>query len=236
MPVSFLDIDESKIKVFPAKTSGKVLLTIELDIRDKNEYGRNVLMIASKSGMKDIVKHCLMNIDTTHQITTPCTICQVKQNVNIKLSGCGHVFHNNCITKWYHEFDAKTTNPTCPNCKSEFTLNDIKHTFNIINEKDYKGNTALMLAVNNHHYDIVKMLIDFGCDINAIDKDGDTPLINAVMIQSYKIVKLLMDANADTTIENNMGRTVFSIAYNNRTYDESNKKIFQYIVSKGVIN
>ena len=79
------------------------------------------------------------------------------------------------------------------------------------------------------NYDIVEMLLAFGCDINAIDKDGDTPLITAVMIQSYKIVKLLMDANADTTIENNMGRTVFSLAYNNRTHNESSKKIFQYI-------
>ena len=193
-------------------------------------------MIACRSGMKEIVKQCLVNIEKSPKNDTQCTICKIKENVDVKLTECEHVFHKECIERWFVECHSKPDNPTCPNCKKEFKAEDIESTIDIINIKDSKGYTALMLAVNQHHTEIVKMLIDGGCNLNLQDKDGDTALTTAAIVEVYDIVKLLVESNADVTIKNKDKNTTFSIAYLNRNRNKKCKSIFQYLVSKGIIN
>ena len=71
MPISFVDILENNIKVNPSKKLGKISLTLEVDIKDKNRCGRNILMIGCRSGMNDIVKQCLENIEKTPKNCSP---------------------------------------------------------------------------------------------------------------------------------------------------------------------
>lgn len=236
MPISFVDILENNIKVNPSKKLGKISLTLEVDIKDKNRCGRNILMIGCRSGMKDIVKQCLENIEKTPKNDTQCTICKIKENVDVKLMDCGHVFHRECIERWFVECHLKPYTPTCPNCKQEFKAEDMECSINIIDIMDTEGYTALLLAINSHHTEIVKMLIDNGCDLNLQDKDGDTALTTAAITEGYDIVKMLVEANANVTIKNKDGNTAFTIAYLNRNRNNRCKKIFQYLVSKGILN
>ena len=49
-----------------------------------------------------------------------------------------------------------------------------------IDQKDSDGNTALIFAILNTHYDVAKLLIDRGADLNIVNKDGRGALFVAV--------------------------------------------------------
>jgi ankyrin repeat protein len=67
-------------------------------------------------------------------------------------------------------------------------------------------------AVSMRSPKIVRLLIDYGADINTIDSDGDTPLHRAASQGSLEIVKSLLDAGADVGAKNNMGLKAASVA------------------------
>merc|ERR1712107_818385 len=50
------------------------------------------------------------------------------------------------------------------------------------------GITALHNAICAGHYDIVKFLVEFGCDVNAQDSDGWTPLHCAASCNNLEMV------------------------------------------------
>lgn len=67
-------------------------------------------------------------------------------------------------------------------------------------------------AVSMRSPKMVRLLIDYGADINIIDSDGDTPLHRAASQGSLEIVKSLLDAGADVGAKNNMGLKAASVA------------------------
>lgn len=62
------------------------------------------------------------------------------------------------------------------------------------------------------NYEIVKLLIDSGADVNASDNDGETPLFAAADRGSIDVVKLLLDSGANARIVNNNGKTAADTA------------------------
>lgn len=60
------------------------------------------------------------------------------------------------------------------------------------NARDSSGNTALMLAVANGHYQIVKQLLEAGVDTTITNNNGATPLLAAVESADVKMVELLL--------------------------------------------
>ena len=68
------------------------------------------------------------------------------------------------------------------------------------------GTTWLMNAIEQQNTEIVKCLIQSGCDVNA-NKSGTPPLIKAVSYGKTEIVKMLIDAKADVNISLNMYET-----------------------------
>lgn len=60
-----------------------------------------------------------------------------------------------------------------------------------INEVNYIGATALMLALNNKHLEVARLLLNKAADINIKDKDGKDTLSYAA--QSTESVKLIID-------------------------------------------
>jgi hypothetical protein len=62
---------------------------------------------------------------------------------------------------------------------------------------DYAGNTPLQIAAINGKEDIVKLLIDAGCNLDCVNYDKDTPLLDAVDNGHLGVVKLLLDAGVN---------------------------------------
>ncbi|MCU7882107.1 MAG: ankyrin repeat domain-containing protein [Candidatus Thiodiazotropha sp. (ex Lucinoma aequizonata)] len=65
---------------------------------------------------------------------------------------------------------------------------------------DKNGSTALILATDSGHNDIVKALSDHYADVNAQDNDGATALIWAVGQDKADTAQILIAAGADVTL------------------------------------
>jgi ankyrin repeat protein len=86
-----------------------------------------------------------------------------------------------------------------------------------INSRNVIGETALMQASYYGHYEVVKLLIELGTDVNAIDSFGRTALMvvvsgNKLSNRCIKIVKLLLEAGAKVNIKDNWGNTALLYA------------------------
>ena len=54
---------------------------------------------------------------------TNCTICRdTIENKDLSITNCMHFFHAECLKNWIKEFDAKTKDPICPNCREKLIL------------------------------------------------------------------------------------------------------------------
>jgi hypothetical protein len=67
-------------------------------------------------------------------------------------------------------------------------------------------------AVSMRSSRVVRLLIDYGADINTIDADGDTPLHRAASQGSLEIIKALLNAGAGVDAKNDMGLKAASVA------------------------
>ncbi|KAJ2967443.1 hypothetical protein NQ176_g9659 [Zarea fungicola] len=66
-----------------------------------------------------------------------------------------------------------------------------------LNVADYAGNTPLQIASIHGCEDIVKLLIEAGCNLDCVNYDKDTPLLDAVDNGHIKVVKLLLAAGVN---------------------------------------
>jgi hypothetical protein len=75
-----------------------------------------------------------------------------------------------------------------------------------INVADYAGNTPLQIAALNGYDDIVKLLVDAGCNLDCVNNDKDTPLLDAVENGHLDVVKILLDAGVNPRKANAYGQ------------------------------
>ena len=92
-----------------------------------------------------------------------------------------------------------------------------------VNAKNEKGVPVLMLNPPGEHsygkaYDIFKLLVEHGADVNAKDSDGRTPLMAVAFLGHPIIVKILIDHGADVNIESLSGETAILSAARNERY------------------
>lgn len=66
-----------------------------------------------------------------------------------------------------------------------------------LNVADYAGNTPLQIAAINGAEDIVKLLLEAGCNVDCVNYDKDTPLLDAVDNGHLEVVRLLLDAGVN---------------------------------------
>ncbi|KFA78016.1 hypothetical protein S40288_05243 [Stachybotrys chartarum IBT 40288] len=66
-----------------------------------------------------------------------------------------------------------------------------------LNVADYAGNTPLQIAAINGCEDIVKLLIEAGCNLDCVNYDKDTPLLDAVDNGHLGVVRLLLEAGVN---------------------------------------
>src|SRR5438045_9014322 len=62
---------------------------------------------------------------------------------------------------------------------------------------DAAGNTPLQCASLNGHVELVKLLLDAGCNIHCINTKMESPLLDAVENGHFEAVKLLLDAGVN---------------------------------------
>lgn len=70
----------------------------------------------------------------------------------------------------------------------------------------------LTVAVAQGFYDIAKILIDAGADVNKKNNVGTTPLMEAAITGGTECAKLLIDAGADLSLRDNKGFTALELA------------------------
>lgn len=87
------------------------------------------------------------------------------------------------------------------------------------NEGDRNGNNTLMYEISsaNTYYKNVKLLVDYGIDVNAQNWMGNTALILTVTCRDkfvrQKIVDLLLEYNANTKLKNDFGTSALKLAH-----------------------
>jgi ankyrin repeat protein len=65
------------------------------------------------------------------------------------------------------------------------------------NLQDARGNTPMMLAVEQNFGDGVDILIAYKGNVNLANSSGETPLMRAVQMRNFELVRTLLAANAD---------------------------------------
>ncbi|KAK4157901.1 hypothetical protein C8A00DRAFT_29129 [Chaetomidium leptoderma] len=75
-----------------------------------------------------------------------------------------------------------------------------------INVADYAGNTPLQIAALNGYDDIVRLLVDAGCNLDCVNNDKDTPLLDAVENGHLDVVKILLGAGVNPRKANAYGQ------------------------------
>lgn len=73
---------------------------------------------------------------------------------------------------------------------------------------DNEGFAPLHYACRKGTREIVRMLIEYGADVNVTSNEGITPLQLAVTTGSKEIIKMLVDAGADVNATDNSGKSV----------------------------
>jgi ankyrin repeat protein len=72
--------------------------------------------------------------------------------------------------------------------------------------------TAVHTAILFGKYDILKLLIENGADINAKDNQGNSPIHGAIENNEIHILRLLIEKGADINAKNNLGQSPLHLA------------------------
>lgn len=83
-----------------------------------------------------------------------------------------------------------------------------------VNEKDRRGETPLILAMENEaSLEIISALVEAGADVNEKNSWGETPLILAAKKDNApKVIAFLIEAGADTNARDQYGKRAFDHA------------------------
>ncbi len=156
------------------------------------EY-RSILTHACKCGNEEIVDYLLEQEADLYTEKTPVLISlsvfsSLKEYPNI----CYKILSNK---RYYKEL----SNANISVLSSVETINN--HGYNL-----------LALASVYEHYDIMKLLIDNGFDINLQNDKGETPIFLATLNNKYEAVKFLLENGADIDIATKDGVKPINIA------------------------
>ena len=97
-------------------------------------------------------------------------------------------------------------------------------------DRDSFGGTALHAAMFQKNMEIVRLLIEYKFDVNAVGpKNGYTPLHDAVWADNLEGIKLLLAKGAKTTIKGEDGLTPYA-----KAKKEGKADIVTYFESRGI--
>ena len=104
----------------------------------------------------------------------------------------------------------------------------------MINIKDWRGRTLLSSACKYGNFDIVKMLVANGANVNTPDICGVSPLMVASKYQQYSIAKYLKNNGANIHALDNYGKNI-DLYVSNYNHDDYNyHAMYNLICESGV--
>lgn len=95
---------------------------------------------------------------------------------------------------------------------SLIALKSIEFDAELINRKNHKGHSALMLAAYNGHYEVAEWLISQGADVNSIDESGNSILMGVAFKGHLPVLNLLLRSGADPDYTNGKGQSALDFA------------------------
>ena len=88
-------------------------------------------------------------------------------------------------------------------------MNILEYTYNT----DYFGETPLFSATESKNFEISKLLLENGANVDAANfEDGTTSLMNSSYNNDIKTTKLLLEYNANPDLGNKYGDTALHMA------------------------
>lgn len=196
--------------------AAKVLIdkTPKLHLNIADTDGRTPLMYACKYGDKDLVEYllqkgCTVNVTDMHQ-DTPLLHCINNENCSSEMVSCllnagANVMHKN-------NYNESALLRTLHNsilhgvCKKNIILQEISELLidqgSDLKVKNMLGQSLLHLAVSGNNEDLVKKLLNSGCDVDARDGMHFVPLFYACRNSNKRILDLLIKSGADLKAHN----------------------------------
>ena len=102
----------------------------------------------------------------------------------------------------------------------KWLLNEVGASAGAVQPMD--GSSAVCMAAQNGHLEVVRVLIEAGASVDQAMEDGRTPLFLAAMKGHVEVVRALVEVDADKLVRTCRGDTALSIA--------------QYFGHKGVVD
>lgn len=91
-------------------------------------------------------------------------------------------------------------------------LKSLEFDSDLINRKNYKGHSVLMLAAYNGHAEAAEWLISQGADVNSVDESGNSILMGVAFKGHLSILNMLLKNSADFEYTNEKGQTALDFA------------------------
>jgi len=83
----------------------------------------------------------------------------------------------------------------------------------VVDSKNSKGETALMMAIQAHQDDLViSALLEKGASVTASDSDGMTPMHHAALLGESEVIQMLLKKGAVVDSKNSKGETALMLA------------------------
>lgn len=211
----------------------KLLIQCGVDICIQNFYERTALYFAIKYNNLEIAK---LLIDTNREIIKYDNIYYLyetaidNENIDmIKFLLENNVYENdnkNCLREVIRcsIFSSKIT-------KKGLEILKIILDQNIdLNSEDYSGSTIFTISIEeNVDIDVIKLLLEYGANLNYKFDDGDTPLSLAIIYERQEVAELLIEKGADINSRDISGDTIFIKACLCKNF-----KLAKLLLEKGV--
>jgi len=88
----------------------------------------------------------------------------------------------------------------------------IRNGADVNNKSPAARSTPLVQALNCNNMTLIRLLLDYNADPNAVDRDGLSPLLQAVIRCNDEAIELLLRAGAKMDLKNQNGHTALHIA------------------------
>lgn len=82
-----------------------------------------------------------------------------------------------------------------------------------------KGYMPIHRSTRDGRYEVTRLLLEYGADVNAVDIVGNTPLHYSLYYKNFKITELLLAYGAQTMLVNKRGHTPLFIAQESEDED-----------------